>query len=657
MTDPFSIREDKIKDSFLSRDLRLTWTEEMFDDPGDENMKVERSSSQFLGSAISSRKIKIFSLIIFLALGLFFARSFYLQVVRGEYYHGLAEGNRIRILPIKASRGVIFDSQGQQLVKNIASFNLLITPADLPDDESDKNKILKQVAELAEILVAEIEEKIKAQQPYIYQPILIKSGLNYQQIIDITIKERELPSVSLEEGWRREYLFSDEEEIVDSLSHILGYPGQLTREEYREKSELGYFLNDVVGKTGLELVYEKELKGENGKKQIEVDALGKEKQIIAQNQPVAGKDLTLSLNYNLQKKAEQALTKTLRTFNKSRGAVVVLNPQNGEILALVSWPSYSSNDFVNDLSSEEYSSLVADSDKPLFNRAIAGAYPSGSTIKPVMAIAALAEGIITPRTSFNSVGGIQIQQWFFPDWKAGGHGLTNVYKAIAESVNTFFYMIGGGFPQEGNPTKEYEFEGLGPYKIAQWLEKFGLGKKSNIDLNSEAKGFIPTVEWKNQTYGEKWYIGDTYNLAIGQGNLLVTPLQVANWTAAIANNGTLYWPHLVKKIGSAEVGTRVIRSNIAAVDDLTVVQEAMRQTVTSGSASSFFDLPIAVAAKTGTAQWSNIKEPHAWFTCFAPYQNPELAVTVLIEEGEEGSRTAAAVAKEILYYYATEFQN
>ncbi|MBI5621387.1 penicillin-binding protein 2 [Candidatus Falkowbacteria bacterium] len=659
MNDPFSIRLDTIKDSELSRDKRLSWTEEMFDTTGGEVL-TERATSQFLGLGISEQRLRWFGLAILFFFSVLLFRSGYLQVGRGDYYYGLAEGNRIRKLAVQSPRGVIFDTTGRQLVKNIPSFNLLITPADLPADELAQQAVLSQVAALVGMPMEDIRYIIDEHRPYIYQPILIKSGLDYDQIITATVKATDWPGVSLEQGSRREYLFSDtadETPPVFSLSHVLGYNGQLTKADYEAHAAEGYFLNDMIGKTGLEAFYEKTLKGANGQKQVEVDALGREKKIIAETDPVAGQDLTLSLDYGLQKTAEAALSDSLKQFNKKRGAVVVMNPQNGEIMALVSLPSFDANNFAAGISTAEYSQLLNNQNKPLFNRVVAGAYPSGSTIKPVMAAAALAEGVITTATSFTSVGGIRIQQWFFPDWKAGGHGVTNVYKAIAESVNTFFYMIGGGFPRGGNPTADYEFEGLGPYRIAAWLQQFGLGQALGLDLNGEANGFVPTVEWKNATVGEQWYIGDTYNLSIGQGNLLVTPLQVASWTATIANGGTMYRPHLVRQIGDQPVAPEVLRDHLTDDKYLAIVREGMRQTVEYGSARSFSALPISVAAKTGTAQWSNDRAPHAWLTAFAPVQQPQIVVTVLVEEGEEGSMSASPVAREILNYYANRQQN
>lgn len=662
MNNPFTIREGNIKDPGLSRDKRLSWTEEMFDNPGEGGMHLGGGEySQFLGLGVSLKKIKIFLALAVLFLIILLGRGFYLQVVKGDYYYSLAQGNRLRIMPIKASRGVIFDTNGKQLVKNSPSFNLVITPADLPKDESEKSRVIQDVSALVGTPPEEISKLIEDQKPYIYQPVLIKSGLDYPAILTATFKDIQWPGVTLEEGSRREYMFTDEggdgkAPPIISLSHVLGYTGQLSKSEYEKYSSQGYFLNDQIGKIGLEFVYEKELKGKNGQKQVEVDALGREKAIVAQNDQLAGQDLTLSLDFNLQKVSEEALRGVLQQYHKQRGAVIIMNPQNGEIKTLVSLPSFDSNDFSQGISSAEYAQLAGNPEKPLFNRAISGAYPSGSTIKPVMAAAALSEGVITPETTFVDTGGIHILQWLFPNYGGIAHGLTNVYKGIAESVNTFFFTIGGGYPHNGNPTQGYDFNGLGPERIVKWLELFGLGKTAGIDLNNEAAGFVPTVDWKNKTTGEQWYIGDTYNLSIGQGNLLVTPLQVANWTAIVANGGKVYRPHLVKKIGEAEVQPEILSQNFIDDKYLAVVRNAMRQTVLSGTGKSFASIPLEIAAKTGTAQWNDNKEPHSWFTCFAPLKNPQIVVTVLVEEGILGETTAASVARQILNYYATTIQ-
>lgn len=336
-----------------------------------------------------------------------------------------------------------------------------------------------------------------------------------------------------------------------------------------------------------------------------------------------------------------------------RGAAVVLDPRNGEVISLVSLPTFDNNLFARGITLDEYKALADSPDQPLFSRAVSGEYPSGSTIKPIVAAAALQEKIITEFTSFLSTGGLRVGQWSFPDWKAGGHGQTNVKKAIAESVNTFFYYIGGGYDT---------FVGLGVDKMVSYFRKFLLGDQLGIDLPNEAKGFVPTKEWKEATKKEKWYVGDTYHIAIGQGDLIVTPLQVAAYTMAFANGGTIYQPHLVKELTRPDgtvvktIESKTLASHLIDPANIEIVREGMRQTVTSGSARSMNALPVAVAGKTGTAQWSSKKNPHAWFTGFAPYNNPEMVITVLVEEGKEGSAIASPIAREFLAWYFGEYK-
>lgn len=650
---PFPIHDLGGPDTSIGRHYRTSWVEESFDSPQDSGAGEITTGGSFLGLAVASRRQRFILLAILTLVTLLLGRGMYLQLFRGAYYQDLAEGNRIRILPLAAPRGVFFDTHGVQLVKNVPSYDLFITMADLPTDEIQRTKVLEHVSQLIGMPSEEIQLRLTEQEGYQYQPILIASGLTYEQIIAIRLST-EMPGVSLAQGARRQYLLAGDTGITQSLAHVLGYTGQLTRQEYENNKDSGYFLSDLIGKTGLENQYERQLKGVNGGKQTEVDALGRELKIITEQAPQPGTDVTLGIDFELQRIAETALSEVLQEFGKKRGAVVALDPRDGSVRALVSLPSFDSNQFSQGISTGQYQQLIEDPNRPLFPRAIAGVYPSGSTIKPVMIVAALAEHIITPQTSFTSVGGLRVGQWFFPDWKAGGHGVTNMYKAIAESVNTFFYAIGGGISTGGNPANGYDFNGLGPYRISDWLKKFGLGNLTGIDLPGEVAGFVPTVEWKNATTGERWYIGDTYNLSIGQGNLQVTPLQVANWTATVANGGTLYQPRVVTRIGDRDIAPIAIRSTIADSADVAEVRQAMRQTVLAGSARSFAELPIEIAAKTGTAQWSSQKPPHAWFASFAPVSDPRLVVVVLVEEGEEGSRTAAAVARRIYQQYADQ---
>ncbi len=308
----------------------------------------------------------------------------------------------------------------------------------------------------------------------------------------------------------------------------------------------------------------------------------------------------------------------------------------------MSFPNFDNNEFIKGLSPESFDKIIQDKNEPLLNRAIAGQYPSGSTIKPLIAAAALEEGIISPDKQLNCPGQLTLKDkynpnifWTFPDWKA--HGPVNMNKAIAESCNVYFYTIGGGYG---------DIEGLGIEKIAKYLKLFGWGQALGIDLPGEMTGLVPSPLWKEETKDEEWYIGDTYNVSIGQGDIGVTPLQLAIATAAIANNGKVFQPQLTENSEP-----NIIRQGFIEEDFLEVVKRGMREAVISGSAKALYDLPVKAAGKTGTAQVSKTKAPHSWFTVFAPYDNPEIVLTILIENGGEGSVTALPVAKEVLSWW------
>jgi penicillin-binding protein 2 len=328
------------------------------------------------------------------------------------------------------------------------------------------------------------------------------------------------------------------------------------------------------------------------------------------------------------------------------GSVVAINPQNGEVLAMVSIPTYNNNLFAKGISNDDYQKLINDSGKPLFNRAVSGTYPSGSTIKPFMASAGLQESVITTNTTINDSGEIAVGNYVYHDWKA--HGLVSVSKAIAESCDVFFYAVGGGWDK---------IKGLGVAKIDDYLTKFGFGGKLGIDIPGEAGGLVPSPKWKEQAKNESWYLGDTYHMSIGQGDFLVTPLQLANATAAIANGGQVLKPYIVKEIkdnnGTVVKITEktVLNQNFISSDNIEAVRSGMRLAVTSGTARQFNDLPVAIAAKTGTAQFGDSDKTHAWMTAFGPYNDPKIAVAVLIEGGGEGYAAAGPVTKDILNWY------
>lgn len=638
--DPFSIQEGKIKNGKMGSVYRLNWTEEMFEPTAGKKTQLGLSFN------FSRLYPVIFMLVVFVGILLF--KIAWLQVVKREYYYSMAEGNRVRIERIEPKRGVIYDRNNKPLVHNVANFLLYIIPSDLPKKDEDREVILRRMAGiLPELKYEEVKDKLSAIKPNSlesFQPLFIEDNIDYEKAMLLYLESESMSGVVLSNRTRRDYLYS-----LSSLSHILGYTGKINEAELKKASK-EYQPIDYIGKMGVENYWESDMKGISGQKYIEVDALGKEKKIISIRNPEDGSNLVLSLDVELQKKLEEIMKDHLDKIKLRRGSAVLMDPNNGEILALVSLPGYDNNLFAKGISSDEYKKLIEDKDKPLFNRAVSGEFPSGSVIKPVMAAAALEEGVINENTSFVSAGGIRIGQWFFPDWKAGGHGVTNVKKAIAQSVNTFFYIIGGGYQN---------FVGLGVDRIVKYEKLFNLGAILGIDLPGEAEGFVPTREWKEETTGERWYIGNTYNMSIGQGDTLVTPIQVANYTSFFANGGTLYRPHLVKEIlnsgdeNKKSLDAKRLKENIIKDYNVRIVREGMRQTVISGSARSLSALPVEVAGKTGTAQWSSKKKEHAWFTCFAPYDKPELVLTVLIEEGGGGDVVAVPVAREFLQWYYT----
>lgn len=656
--DPFIIRQGRIRQGHINASYRLGWTEDSF--------IMDTGGKETIGRTFDSSKSKFLVMGLLVFLSFLLARSAWLQVAKGDYYYKMAEGNRIRVERIEPRRGVIYDRHLDPLVRNQANFLMYVIPADLPKDQEELKDIEMRISEILspiksnrvsasdneidrDLTVTELYDaihnrlgQIKRGSLEALNPVFIADKIPYEKALLLQLESTNWQGVVISNKVSRDYNLA-----AQSLSHILGYTGKISQKEM-EKNGDNYLQIDYIGKSGLESFWENELRGVNGKKQIEVDALGREKKIISIQDSQDGHDLVLALDLELQRKIEEVARATLEKAKLKRAAVIAIDPRNGEILALVNLPAYDDNLFAHGIAYDEYQRLLNDPDRPLFNRAVAGEFPSGSTIKPVMAIAALEEGVITENTAFLSNGGLRINQWFFPDWKAGGHGMTNVRKAIAESVNTFFYIVGGGYQ---------DAKGLGVDRIARYDKMFGLGSQTGIDLPGEASGFVPSKEWKEKTKNESWYIGDTYHLAIGQGDLIVTPLQVATYNATFANGGKLIQPHMVKTVitngtgQKQEITPNIVRQDFVNPYNMKIVREGMRQTVLAGSARSLQVVPVPVAGKTGTAQWSSKKDPHAWFIGFAPYDQPTIAITVLVEEGKEGSTVAVPIAREVLSWY------
>lgn len=612
---------------------------------GSEGMATDIASQPaYMGLALGTRKLRAAFVAMLVLLAAIVLRAADVQIVKGGDYVRLAEGNRSRMILVPVERGVMYDRNGAPLVRNIPDFSVAITPDDLPKDPQARRDALGRLADVLGIAPSDIEQKMAEFKDYGGSAVTVADNISHEQAVRVEIENATTPGIALVTGMRREYLDGAE---VPSLSHVLGFEGRLTQTELSSQTSAPYQPSDFIGKTGLEKSYEAVLRGTYGKRRIEVDATGRQKKVISEEPGSQGKSLVLTIDASLQKDVEKIFKDGLKAVGKKRGSVIVMKPSTGEILAMVSEPAFDNNLFAKGISADEYKALTDDPDHPLFPRAVAGALASGSVFKPVVGAAAMTEGVITPNTTVLSTGGLRVDKWYFPDWKAGGHGPTNLAKAIAESVNTFFYYVGGGYG---------DFKGLGVDRIVAYARKFGFGAPLGIDLPSEAGGFLPSKEWKEKTKGETWYIGDTYHVAIGQGDVIVTPLQIATMTAVFANGGALVRPHVVAALTSGD-GARtpkdpeIINPQVTDKASIDAVRKGMRQAVTSGSARSLADLPVAVAGKTGTAQWHPTKAPHAWFTSFAPYDKPQIVVTVMIEEGVEGSTSATPIAKAIYRRY------
>ncbi|MFC1608597.1 penicillin-binding protein 2 [Patescibacteria group bacterium] len=570
------------------------------------------------------------------------SRVFYLSVIQGDYYDKLASSNKTRNIAIKAPRGKIYDRTGKPLVYNIPSLDLVVMPSDLSDNEGDRDQMVRALVRIFEIPEEELRTVIFSVRDKSVNPVLLVENISQDEALRVAEILSDFPGLSIDKTAIRDY--------VDSaiFSHVLGYEGKIRQDELRERDN--YLLTDSIGKRGIEKYYEDYLRGKYGVRRIEVDSLGRAKKELEVIPPSPGSDIYLNIDADLQKKLFDSISSVLEKEELTIASGLAMNPNNGEILALVNVPSYDNNLFSGGISTENYSKLINNSLRPMFNRAVSGEYPPGSTIKPLIAAAALTEGVIDENTQIESKGGISVGSYFFGDWKV--HGMTDARRAIAVSSDVYFYSIGGGY---GN------IKGLGMTKMKKYEEMFGLGQLTNIDLPNEKSGFIPDEKWKLDVIGEKWYQGNSYHASIGQGYITTTPLQVATYTSAIANNGILYQPRMVSQIkmdeGVVNNKPKIIRKNIIDKDILKVVQEGMRMTVTDGTAVSLNELNVEVAGKTGTAQYGNEDKTYGWFVSYAPYDNPEIVLVVLFEGQTDNTYNAVPVTHEVYDWYFNQRHN
>ena len=574
-----------------------------------------------------------------------------------------------------------------------------VIPAYLPEDPAERRSLLYRLADLLNMPLASpptspalADDPLSMLEPEVqpkpsvlsileeaelapYRPALLKSDVPRDVAMILEEEHLDWPGVLVQAVPVREYLYGS------LLSHVLGYIGPIPQEQAEAYSGLGYDLNqDLVGLTSIEYSFEQELRGKRGQKLVEVDVAGREIRTVGEPQPaIPGHSLRLTLDLDLQEAMEESLQRQLKASFKKQGVAIAMNPKTGEILGMVSLPSYDNNAFTGGISTEELTELHKDPDHPLVNHAISGMFPPGSTFKIVPAAAGLEEEVITDATRLYCGGILWLPNRYYPEDPSlaqpfycwihhdyhGRHGSLNLIPGLGQSCDIYFYQVGGGYRDQ--------FEGLGEERLGYYAELFGFGEHSGIDLRAESPGLVPTVKWKRVNYSESWVTGDTYNMAIGQGFVLATPLQVLNATAAVANGGTLYRPQLVSEVVDSDgaiiqaFAPDVIRQVPVSSENLALVRQGMRYAVAGagGTARTLHVPGVAVAGKTGTAEFfidrnkdgipdrdrkGNLPT-HAWFTAFAPYNDPEIAVIVFVFGGGEGSATAVPVANDILNYY------
>ena len=581
-------------------------------------------------------------------LAILLLRFFYLQAVLHGYYQTLSEGNRIAIVPIVPNRGLILDRNGVVLARNYSGYTLEINQNKTADVEATINNLSTLVT-----ITNKDRKRFKKllAESHNFETLVIRSRLSDEEVARFAAQQYRFPGVEIKARLFRDYPYGEK------MSHLLGYIGRINDEEANQLEEndlaANYRGSDYIGKTGLEQSYETDLHGTTGIEQVEVDAGGRAVRMISSTPPVSGNTLILSIDAKLQEIAENS-------FGNYRGALVAIDPNNGEVLAFVSKPGYDPNPFIDGIDTQSWDDLNNSPDVPLNNRALRGQYPPGSTIKPFMALAGLNFHVRKPEQTINDPGVYYLpgSSRQYRDWKAGGHGTVNMFKAIQMSCDTYFY----GLANE-----------MGIDNIFDFLSRFGFGKATGIDMEGEASGLLPSQEWKMKRYQQIWYPGDTVSVGIGQGYLLVTPLQLAFATATLANNGVAYQPHLVKEVQSKNSSENRFIAKDPLYDlnidpkDLDLVRRAMIAVTQPGGTAVYASLgaPYKIAGKTGTAQVVAMKQgekyeakkvderlrDHAWFIAYAPADKPRIALAVLVENGGHGGGTAAPIARKVLDYY------
>lgn len=595
-----------------------------------------------------SARLTVAMVLILLCFAILLGRFAYLQILKYDYFHTLAENNRVSLVPIVPNRGLILDRNGVTLAHNFFVYTLEITPSKAVDVEATINHI-SQLIEVS----AEDRKRFKKlrQESHSFESVPIRTHLNEVEAAKFAAHRYQFPGVEIRSRLFRHY------PLGNLGVHMIGYIGRINAADVKvlEQSEdlSNYKGSDHIGKGGIEQYYERQLHGTTGFQQVEIDADGHAIRVLSSTPPVPGDNLVLSIDSKMQDIAEKA-------FENHRGALVAINPKNGEILSYVSMPTFDPNLFVDGIDADTWKSLNQSLDRPLINRPIRGIYPPGSTFKPFVAMAGLQEAKRKPPFSIGDPGFYTLagSSHHYRDWKPGGHGQVDMQKAITVSCDTFFY----GLALE-----------LGIDKLTSFVSHFGFGKKTGVDLAGEIGGLLPTPEWKWRRWKQKWYPGETVIVGIGQGYTLVTPMQLAQATAALANNGIAMKPHLVSSIqkhnGAETHLMPITKLDEIALDtgNIEIVRAGMTAVTQPGgtAASVGAGSSYSIAAKTGTAQVVGIKQgakynagsiderhrDHALFIAYAPADDPKIAVAVIVENGGHGGSAAGPIARKVMDYY------
>ncbi len=579
--------------------------------------------------------------IVFVVFLLLFCRLFYLQIIQGESFRETAQKNSIRIRRVLAPRGVIYDRNGIVLVDSRPSFNLMMIPHEVPD----RKRAIRAIARLLSRDEAELEAAVATARVKLGNRVFpIVSDMSRDELAVVESAKLDLPGFFVEVQPLRSYPHGT------LAAHLLGYLGEINDRELRKKDFVGYQQGDFIGRYGAEKTYESLLRGRSGGKNVLVDVRGRELKVLNEIEPVPGNDLYLTIDYKVQRVAEEAM-------EGKDGALVALDPRNGDVLAMVSRPAPNPADFAGGVSRAIWRALMADKKHPLNNRAIQGTYAPGSTYKLFTAAAGIETGAIQPAQAAGCPGSYTLGNHTYRCWRKQGHGSVVLHKAIVQSCDTYFYKLGVK---------------VGVNRLAYFARSFGLGAPSGIPLSGEKGGLVPTAEWKMKRFGHKWMLGETPSIAIGQGYDLLTPLQLAQAYAALGNGGTVYRPRILKK--AVAQGERVIEETrpviarkVAVSDEhLAILRKAFEGVVNEpGGTGGRSRLPgILVAGKTGTAQVVKgayrSEDEHripyeyrdnAWFVAYAPSERPEIAVSVVVEHGGHGGSAAAPVARQVLAAY------